>query len=335
MSSAMHREAREAPEAVARFLAANGAPLRELGAALRKAPPPVIISSARGSSDNAAAYFKYLCEIRLGIPCASVGASVVSVYGAALRLENALCLTISQSGKSPDIVALQDAARRGGARTVAFVNDATSPAAANADHCLPLMAGPELSVAATKSFIVSLAAAAALVAEMADDAQLRAGVERLPEALRQAVVLDWPSFDALLHDATSVYVLGRGPSLPIAAETALKLKETCAIHAEAYSMAEVMHGPLEIVAQGFPVLVCMPADAALATSRQGVDRLAAAGAIVQRIGDGGLPCAVTGSPLLDPIAMVATAYLAIERLARHRGRDPDRPHLLKKVTETR
>jgi glucosamine--fructose-6-phosphate aminotransferase (isomerizing) len=215
-----------------------------------------------------------------------------------------------------------------------MVNDAGSPAATHADLCLPLLAGPEVSVAATKSFVVSLAAGAALVAEMAGDPVLRRAVHALPETLARAIAIDWLSLTEALRAASSIYVLGRGPSLPIAAETALKLKETCAIHAEAYSLAEVMHGPLEIVAAGFPALVYLPEDAARATSLEGVARLRAAGAICSCIGGGGLAYAATGAPLLDPISMIATAYVAIESLARARGRDPDRPHLLKKVTET-
>ena len=149
--SMMAREAAEAPEAVARFLQQNATELAELGKRLRRSGPPVVLTSARGSSDNAAGYFKYLCEIVTGVPCASVGASVISVYGGELKAGGALCLTISQSGQSPDIVALQQAAKQAGAITVAVVNVADSPAARNADICLALHAGEERSVAATKS----------------------------------------------------------------------------------------------------------------------------------------------------------------------------------------
>lgn len=334
MTSKMLQEALEAPDAVARFLDGNRDRLKLLGARLRAAPPPVIMTSARGSSDNAAAYFKYLCEIKLGIPVASVGASVVSIYGAKLQLKGGLCLTISQSGRSPDIVALQDAAREAGATTVAMINDAASPAAKNADVSLPLLAGREVSVAATKSFIVSLAASAALVAAIADDQDLWAALEDLPATLARALKLEWPEFGAAFRSAENVYVLSRGPCWPIAAETALKFKETCAIHAEAYSMAEVMHGPLEIVDAGFPALVYMPEDAALATLREGAEKLRSAGAVVHCVGDGGLAFAATGSALLDPISMMTTCYLAMEALARARGRNPDKPAHLKKVTET-
>jgi len=330
----MEREAREAPDAVALFLERSAQTLGELQGRLRAMPPLVVLTSARGSSDHAAGYFKYLTEILLGIPCASVGASVVSVYGAKLKAQGGLCLTISQSGKSPDIVALQHAARQAGALTVALVNAEDSPAARSADICLPLHAGPELSVAATKSFIVSLAAGAAIVAQWLGRTDLVDAVKALPERLDAATRLTWPAFVERTRDADSLYVLGRGPSLSIAAETALKLKETCAIHAEAYSIAEVMHGPLELLGDGFPVVAFSPDDQSRASSREAIERIRRTGADALVVEQGGLPFAATGHPLLDPIAMIQTAYLAIERVAQARGRDPDRPRLLKKVTET-
>jgi glucosamine--fructose-6-phosphate aminotransferase (isomerizing) len=332
--SHMAREAAEAPEAVARFLDRNARQLAELGSRLRDAPPPVVITSARGSSDHAAGYFKYLTEIVLGIPCASVGASVVSVYGANLKVKGGLCITISQSGKSPDIVALQQSARQAGALTVALVNVEDSPAAHNADICLALHAGPERSVAATKSFIVSLVAGAAIVAHWRGEPDLIAAVEALPERLAAAARIGWPELVGLARDAESLYVLGRGPSLPIAAETALKLKETCAFHAESYSIAEVMHGPLELMGEGFPVLAYSPDDKSRASSRKALAKMRNTGAELLVVEEGGLPYVRSGEPLLDPIPMIQTAYLAIEKLAQARGRDPDRPRLLKKVTET-
>lgn len=330
----MAREATEAPDAVARFLDRNQGALSEIGSRLRVSPPPVVMTSARGSSDNAAGYFKYLTEILLGVPCASVGASVVSVYGAQLKAKGGLCFTVSQSGKSPDIVALQEAVRKAGALTVALVNVEDSPAARNADICLPLHAGPELSVAATKSFIVSLAAGAAIVARWQGRDDLIDAVAGLPERLHAAAKISWPGFVDFARAADSLYVLGRGPSLPIAAETALKLKETCAIHAEAYSVAEVMHGPLELLGEEFPVFAYAPEDASRTSTAEAIARMRQTGAAVLVTGQGGLPHAATGHPLLDPVAMIQTAYLAIEQVAVARGRDPDRPRLLKKVTET-
>lgn len=331
--SLMRAEALEAPEAVARFLQHNTAALKDLGHKLRTLDPPVVITSARGSSDHAANYLKYLVEIAMGVPCASVGASVVSVYGATMKIPAGLAVTISQSGKSPDILALQAAAKLSGALTVALVNDAASPAGQNADVCMPLCAGPEKSVAATKSFIVSLVAAASIVAAWKDDDALSDAIQRLPEQLQRACAIEWPGFVVQAVAAKSFYVLGRGPAFPIALETALKLKETCAVHAEAYSVAEVMHGPLELVEAAFPLLVFGQGDVALKGTQAAVAKLRALGANVCFAG-GDLPVVEAAHPLLSPIPMIQTAYLAIERVAQLRGRNPDKPRHLQKVTET-
>lgn len=332
--SHMAREAKEAPDAAARFLDRNGPALADLGKRLRGAPPPVLLTAARGSSDHAAFYFKYLAEILLGVPCASIGASVVSVYGAALKARNGLAITISQSGQSPDILAVQEAAKKSGALTVAIVNVEDSPAAQSADIFLPLCAGPEKSVAATKSFITSCVAGAAVVAHWLNDRSMLQALARFPEALATAAGIEWPDFISTAAEAQSLYVLGRGPSFPIAQETALKLKETCALHAEAFSTAEVMHGPWELMDSGFPVLAYSPDDAAHALTASALDAMRAAGAHVLTTQRDSLPFAASGNALLDPVAMIQTCYLAIEKLALLRGRDPDRPRLLKKVTET-
>jgi glutamine---fructose-6-phosphate transaminase (isomerizing) len=332
--SLMQQEAREAPDAVQRFLDRNRHTLADIGKRLANNPPTMVLTSARGSSDHAAGYLKYLTEICTGTLVASVGASVVSVYGASLKAQNSLAVTISQSGRSPDIVALQQAARDAGAFTIAIVNEQNSPAAHAADVCLPLHAGSEKSVAATKSFIVSLAAGAALVAHWTQDQAVMQAVHHLPQQLHEATQLQWPGFVHRVARADSLYVLGRGPSLPIAAETALKLKETCAIHAEAYSTAEVMHGPLELVEPGFPVLAFAQHDAAHEGTMETIKRMRAAGADVLVAGCDDLPTIRASHPLIEPILMVQTAYLAIEKVAKTLGRNPDQPHMLKKVTET-
>jgi glutamine---fructose-6-phosphate transaminase (isomerizing) len=349
----MARETAEAPAALARQLVAAAGPLRELGERLRRKTPPVLVTCARGSSDHAANYLKYAVEIGLGVPCCSIGASVVSVYKAPLQVRDALCITISQSGRSPDILALQAAAKAAGAFTVAFVNDETSPAAQEADLCVPLSAGPETSVAATKSFVASLAAAAQLVGRWSDDAALLAALDRLPETLAvlpdEAGAARWWHAARMLADEQSLYVLGRGPSFPIALEAALKLKETSAVHAEAYSAAEVMHGPLELVGQDFPVLAFSPQDRSRPGFAATLNRLRASGATVlavepgqdgtgpsetEQAASGSLPYADPGHPLLEPITMIQAFYRCVEQVARLRGRDPDRPQMLKKVTET-
>jgi glucosamine--fructose-6-phosphate aminotransferase (isomerizing) len=322
-------ETAEAPEVVERMLRDNEQALTDIGRLYRDRRPSHIITCARGSSDHAASYFKYLLEIVLEVPCCSVGASVVSIYAARLKLRDTLLVTISQSGRSPDILAVQAEARRAGVPTIAITNDPLAPLAKDADVCLPLYAGPELSVAATKTFIASAALAAAIIAKCDTAHRLSRAIDRLPEDLARANDLRWPNVEDTLAVARSLFVLGRGPSLPMAQEAALKLKETCAVHAEAFSAAEVMHGPMELVEETFPILVFAPNDAALPTTTLTVRRLKDAGAVILQ------PAfRKTLHSTLDPISMIQSFYGSVERIARTRGRNPDTPKMLKKVTET-
>jgi glutamine---fructose-6-phosphate transaminase (isomerizing) len=322
-------ETAEAPEAVARMLSENAQALADIGRLYRSHKPSHIITCARGSSDHAASYFKYLMEIVLEVPCCSVGASVVSIYGARLKLRDTILVTISQSGRSPDILAFQAEARRAGVPTIALTNDPLAPLAKDADICLPLYAGPEISVAATKTFIASAALAAAIISECDDTQRLGDAIRRLPEDLTRANDLHWTSVEDSIVVARSLFVLGRGPSLPIAQEAALKLKETSGLHAEAFSAAEVMHGPMELVQEAFPILLFAPNDAALPTTAGTVGRLKGAGAIILHP-----DFRETLHSALDPISMIQSFYGSAERIARRRGRNPDAPRMLKKVTET-
>lgn len=338
--SLMLREAGEAPGAVARLLAENAVLCRELGERLRASPPPFAVSCARGSSDNAATFAKYLFEIRLGLVTASVGPSVRSVYAAAPNMRGALFFCVSQSGRSPDILHLAEAARAGGALTVAFVNDTASPLAAICEVTLPLHAGAERSVAATKSWICSLAAILQLVAHWAADPQLFEALEGLPDALFDAAAKDWGAAAPLLAATGNLFVVGRGIGLALAQEAALKLKEVCGIHAEALSAAELMHGPLTLAGPDFPVLVFSQHDEAYQSVADLIGTLEARGVPVIAAGPtpgGGclaLPCDPSLSPFVTPIASIQSFYPLVERIARARGRDPDRPPHLKKVTET-
>ena len=336
----MADEIAEIPAAARRLLAEDGAVLVEAGARLAALDPAVVMTIARGSSDHAAGYLKYLVEIAAGVPVASLGPSVASVYGRPLRAARTAAVAISQSGRSPDIVAATEAAGRGGALTLALTNDAAAPLARAAALALPLAAGPERAVAATKTFVNACIAAAALVAHWQADRALLAALDRLPEALAQALRLDWSALGAALQDSGSAYVLGRGPGYPLAAEMALKLKETAGLHAEAFSAAEVLHGPAAIAEAGFPVLALAVDDAARPGVEDTAARLAAQGA--QVFLTGAAPAGVTALPLpaplhpwLDPLVAVAAFYRMAEGLARARGRDPDQPRHLNKVTRTR
>ena len=261
----MAAEIAEAGAVVRRQLAANAASTAKAAADMRARRPPFVATVARGSSDHAALYLKHLVELRLGLACASLGPSIASLYHAPLKLKGAVAIAISQSGQSPDILAMQRAAKDQRALSVAFVNDEESPLAREADALLPLCAGLERSVAATKSMIASLVAGASLVAHWSGDDELLAALQKLPSVLDSSSAAP-PATEAIatLAQASSLFVVGRGATHAIAAEAALKLKETSAIHAEAFSSAEVLHGPAGIISPGFPVLAFAPADAARA-----------------------------------------------------------------------
>jgi glutamine---fructose-6-phosphate transaminase (isomerizing) len=339
--SLMIREIAEAGEAIARQLAANAETTRRYAAEIRARDPRVVVTIARGSSDHCALYLKYLLEILIGVPCASIGPSIASLYNANLKLEGALALAISQSGRSPDIVAMQDAAKRANALTLALANDASSALATRADLLLPLHAGPERSVAATKSMIATLVAGAALIAEWREDADLATAIARLPALLRTQIAPPPDAFVGRVAAAKSAFVLGRGATFAIAAEAALKLKETCAIHAEAFSSAEVLHGPAGIITPGFLVIAFLPQDEAREGTSETLKRLAAMGAEILTVdaleADGPMALAASAADhsLLTPIAMIHRFYRLAEACARRLGRDPDNPPHLRKVTETR
>lgn len=332
----MFAEAAEAPAVVGSQLVRNAVVTSTLGSSLRAQPPRAVVTIARGSSDNAATYARYLLETRLGVLTASGPPSVSSVYGAALAMDDTLVLALSQSGRSPDLLSAAKAAVRAGARVVAMVNDETSPLADLAEVTIPLAAGPERSVAATKSFIASLSAIAQLVAEWSQDRAMLAALHGLPDTLTAAWALDWSNALPLLLRAEHLYVIGRGPGFAVAQEAALKFKETCGLHAEAFSTAEVRHGPMALVGADFPVLAFLPDDETRAGVEETIVVLRAQGATVLVVGgegDDALPL-VTCHPLLLPIAQTQALYRMIDLLAALRGHNPDAPPHLAKVTQT-
>ena len=335
----MFREAHESAAVVARQFAANEAVVSALAQSLREAPPRFIVTCARGSSDHAAAYAKYVFETRLGLATASASPSVSSVYAAEQRWQGALFLAISQSGKSPDLLRTAEAAKAAGARVVALVNVADSPLAALADTVIPLHAGAERSVAATKSYLAALAAVLHLCARWSGDAELNAALPTLPGALRDSWDADWSSLSAGLVGAHNLFVVGRGYGLGIALEAALKFKETCGLHAEAFSAAEVKHGPMALVGPDFPVLCFAQDDDTLAGTLAVAREFRGRGAQVfvaapgQR-GPGTLPVSGSLPALCTPLLIIQSFYRAASELALRRGFNPDVPPHLNKVTET-
>jgi len=334
----MFREAAEAPAAVRSQLQGNRALIERLGEILRGQPPRAVVTCARGSSDHAATFAKYLIETRTGLLTSSAAPSVSSVYASPADLEGVLFLAISQSGASPDLLAAAAAARNAGARIVAFVNAEQSPLARSADHTVPLRAGAETSVAATKSYIAALAAIVDLVAEWTGEFELHQALQRAPDELARAWDLDWSAGVERLRSAINLYVIGRGLGLGIAQEAALKLKETCGLHAEAFSAAELRHGPMALVRKGFPVLAFAQHDETRAGIESLMGELSGVGADVLLAG-----AEVTGTLALptlrshaaiEPLLMIQSFYRLANALALARGRDPDRPPHLTKVTET-
>ena len=342
----MFAEASEAGATIARFLDRNRDTLAMLGARLRALSPAMVVTCARGSSDHAATYAKYRIETVLGVPTVSAAFSTVSLYDAQPAQVDAgastLCIAISQSGRSPDLLATVERQRASGALVVALVNDETSPLADVADVVLPLCAGPEKSVAATKSYIASLAGTAAIVAAWRDDDALRADLAALPALVDRAFALDWSSATRGLQDATNLFLVSRGYGLAIAQEAALKLKETCGLHGEAFSSAEVRHGPMAIVQAGFPVIAFDTGGVAGDDVRALADTFAERGARVWLASNADtahaaierLP-ALAVSPELAPIVMIASFYRMVNALSLARGYDPDQPPYLAKVTRTR
>ena len=334
----MFQEAAESAGVVAAQLTQNAALLARLGASLRDRPPRAVVTCARGSSDHAATYARYLIEAHTSALTSSAAPSLSSIYEAATDMRDVLFVAISQSGRSPDLLAATEAARDGGARTIALCNTPDSPLMQSVEVAIPLHAGPERSVAATKSYIASLTCMAQLVAHWTQEFALSAEIARLPAQLTRAWQCDWsPAVDALT-DAVNLYVVGRGFGLGIAQEAALKLKETCGLHAEAFSSAEVKHGPMALVREGFPVLMFTQDD----ETRAGVEALAAEfaarGAHVLLAGGRAagaitLPT-ITAHPVLEPILAVQSFYALANNLSLARGLDPDRPPHLRKVTET-
>jgi glucosamine--fructose-6-phosphate aminotransferase (isomerizing) len=338
----MLQEALAAPQTVAELLRSDAEAYERLGRSLREQAPSSVLTVARGSSDHAAHYLAYLVMARLGRLVTSLPMSLITLYQSKLACEGLLSIAFSQSGQSPDLVAPTRFFREGGARTVALVNAPGSPLAEAAEFVLPLHAGPEKSVAATKSYIAQLVAGARLVNAWQQDPTLTTAIQALPDTLEQAARQDWSAALEPLRTANRLFVIGRGTGLAVAMEAALKLKETCGIQAEAFSGAEVKHGPMALVHEGYPMLVFAPRGPAQAGLLALAEEMRGRGARVLLAAPAGtpdaeLPLVASGGPGtedLDPIPMIQSFYPMVEALARARGFNPDQPPHLAKVTRT-
>ena len=339
MTSMMLKEALSAAECVALQLASDKDRYADLGRKLRSTSFSTALTIARGSSDHASAYAAYLIMARLGRVVASLPMSLVTLNKSPLMTRDTLAISISQSGQSPDVVEPIRYFRDGGATTIALVNDIDSPLAHAAEWAMPLHAGKEQSVAATKSFITSLVAGARLVAQWQNDPELLAGLEALPESLALAGQEDWSPAIDVLAPAKNIMVVGRGISFPIALEAGLKFKETSALQAEAFSGAEIKHGPMALIEEGYPLMIFATRGPTQASLLQLAEEMRGRGARVILAApadvstrDLTLPTAAT--PDLDPIVAIQAFYVMAAKLSAARGMDPDRPRHLSKVTKT-
>jgi len=338
-TSQMRQEVCEIPTAVDRLLTDGLPSITTAADALRALDPVFGLTIARGSSDHVCTYLAYAAELLLGLPMCSVGPSVASIYKAPLRLNGSVSIAVSQSGQSPDIVEMARAARRDGALTVALTNHPNSPLGTASEHAVDIHAGLERSVAATKTFVTSAVAGLLLLAHWKQDDALLNAIKTLPDALHKSTEIDWPEVREGIASHKSLFTLGRGPVWAISNEAALKFKETCQIHAESYSSAEVLHGPVSIVGDGFPVLCFAAGDAAEPSVIEIADQIANKGARVF-VTSGkakhatGIDHIRSDHPLTDPLCLIVSFYAMVERVSRSLGIDPDAPRHLRKVTET-
>lgn len=346
MSHQFEHEIKEQPEALARLLRDGRAAVAAAAAAIRARNPQWALIAARGSSDNAARYAQYVLGLRNQLTVGLAAPSLFTLYGATPRMEHALVIGISQSGQSPDIVAVLDAARRDGATTLALTNDPASPLAAAAEHVIPLCAGEEQAVAASKTYTNALCATAMLSAALASDADAWNAIAEIPAQVERALSLN-ASLDRVarsLRDVGQLAVIGRGLNFCTAFEVALKVKETGYMLAEAHSFADFRHGHVAVVSRGFHALVVAPAgrtegDAIelldLLTERRASTVALSDSKEILRLAQHALPLPVGVPEWLSPIVAVVPGQLLALAFAVARGLDPDNPRGLTKVTLTR
>ena len=334
-SSAMATEICESPDVVSRIVR-NRCAIADVVKRVDMSGVPIAVLCGRGSSGHVGVFLRYLIETRLHLPVSASAPSVITAFRKPLTLRNALFIVISQSGRSPDLVAATQSARESGARTIAIVNAVPSPVADAAEFVIPIEAGPEHSVAASKTVIGSMTVGTALIAEFTGDAALESALDRLPERLQHALKLDWSVISSDLAGAHAVFVASRGLGLGSAQEIALKLAEILRLPALGFSAAELRHGPRAALSSRTPVIMMRLMDETAATIDQLAGELRESKIAVHLCGGlrGSLPWLADDNPAIDAITMLIPAYRMIEHTARAWGFDPDHPPQLKKITET-
>jgi glutamine---fructose-6-phosphate transaminase (isomerizing) len=331
----MSREVREIPALAERLVAAPGR-VADAARRIRSFNPRFVVICGRGSSSHVGIYLRYLLEVRAGLLVSFSAPSVLTAYHRAPDMHGVLFVVISQSGKSPDLIAATEQAHRSGALTIAIVNDAASPVAAVADLVIAIGAGPERSVAATKTVALSMLQCGLLVAHLAEDGPLSNALSRLPQRLDAALSCDWAAWGHCLRDARAAFVVARGYQLGSAKEIALKMIETLQLPALAYSAAEFRHGPIAAAADDTPVLALSSPEPASAIVDDIVKELNRRRQPAFAVGgsEANLPWLADADSASEAIARLLPPYIAIERAAQLRGLDPDKPPGLVKVTET-
>ncbi|ODN43588.1 SIS domain-containing protein [Piscirickettsia litoralis] len=347
MTTFMAEETRYAPLCVEKQLKENSTLWQDIATAIKNRHPQFALTIGRGSSDHACTFAKYLLETQHGLVTASAAPSTRTLYQANLQLKHALVIGISQSGQSADLCEMMTHAKKQGATTIAIVNQVNSPLADLAEFIIPIHASEEKSVAATKSYIGALSALLQLASKLSPQAKLP--LSSLPEQLNLALGTDWSHSLPIFKDAKTTLIVGRGYQYPIAQEAALKCKETAILHAEAFSGAEVLHGPFALVQDNYPVLSFVHKDASQEQMINLIKRIQQTGAQPVTATAGNLDqlnllkdyskevTALPDSlhPLLDPLVTIQSFYVFIEQLARLRGFNPDEPLNLSKVTSTK
>lgn len=341
----LYREIHEQPAALQRFLDAESANVAKIAATLRRADIKYVTIAARGTSDNAATYAKYIFASFNRLPVALATPSLYTIYQAPPRLTDSLVIGISQSGQSPDIVAVLEQARKQNVPTLAITNFTDSPLARAADHLILQHAGEEKTIAATKTYTTQLVALALLSAGLADDSTRRKEIDSVPDAVARTLSLN----DAAEHAASrwaiasTCLVIGRGYNYATAYEIALKLKELAYVTAEPFSSADFLHGPIAVIQGGYPVLFLSPRGRVFADLLDVAQQLKQRGADLVMISDDANALALSRAPLalpvsisewLSPVVTVIPGQLLAYHLTSAKGYDPDHPRGLMKVTKT-
>ena len=342
MSGKMLTEIQEQPAALRRLVAEGWGPASAVARALRERGFRAVMLAARGTSDNAAYYAKYLFEVLLGVPTALASPSTFTLYESEMDLAGVLVIGISQSGESKDVLETIHEARRRGANTLAITNDERSSMAAAADYHLPLLAGKEESVAATKTYTSELLVLYFLIAALSGREDLPPAARRIPEQAEEVLAGRWADV-ARYRYADHLVVVSRGYNLATARESALKLMETSYVVAQPFSEADLRHGPIAMVTRDFPVVAIVPPGKARASMLELVRNLEERGAEMIVIGgdEASLRKAAASFRIpvscpeeLSPVLYILPAQTLAQELAVIRGLDPDAPRGLSKVTES-